>query len=112
MNLSGGPSARNGAVSAYDEAGNRWFVFGGTSNNGNTSDTYPNVIDGLVYASGDLVTNNSPKVHTVVAVGTWTATGAYECSNDSRYTSNPPPGFADSGTIYPVPGTWRREPAP
>ncbi|UCG33121.1 MAG: hypothetical protein JSU68_00530 [Phycisphaerales bacterium] len=88
-----------------------------------TGDTYPSVIKGLVYASGDILTDKSPipidyslaQMHPTVdgalIVGN-TLTLANEANLDvafrSVYLNDPPPGFSISTYLRISPGTWRQ----
>lgn len=100
-----------GGVVNFNPAG-CGYPYPGGSTNINMTDSYPNVINGLVYVSGNLTTNSNPAVHSLVVGGTWTAAGTLTLSYTNRYLLNPPPGFGSLGNVAAVPGSWRREQAP
>jgi hypothetical protein len=74
-------------------------------------DSYPTLINGLVYVSGSVNTVNSPAFDGVVVIG-----GAFICGSNldltysQTFLDNPPPGFGGGGgPIAPGAGTWRRD---
>ena len=76
---------------------------------GDTLDSYPSRISGLVYVSNDLTTGASSTFDGVVVVGnTFTAFDPLNLTYRQTFLNNPPPGFGSAGTMAVVPGTRRR----
>jgi hypothetical protein len=76
-----------------------------------TSDSYPSLIQGLVYVSGNLTTTNRPTlVGCVVVGGTVTSDTALDLTYADIYAKNPPPGFAGPPAMVVQPGTWLHPP--
>ncbi len=79
-------------------------------------DTYPSIIDGLVYVTGNVTgngsgTSNYPTIDQLIVGGTYdpvkdTVTYSYK----GNYLATPPPGFRGGGTLVAVPSSWRWEP--
>jgi hypothetical protein len=90
------------------------YPYPGGASNSNTTDSYPSIIDGLVYVSGNVTDGSQPSypVLDLLVVG-----GAYDANQDTitfNYTTNylnaPPPGFASGGgQVIPTTGSWRWE---
>jgi hypothetical protein len=84
---------------------------GGGSSNATTGDSFPSQINGLVYCTGNLSTNNQPVQNkgVLIAGGSW-SNGAsnFVLTWDPYYTMYPPPGFYTS-VWTPNAGTWRWE---
>ena len=74
------------------------------------ADTYPSVIKGLVYVSGNLQTRNHLVLDGVLVVGgSLDATaGDISLTYQPTFLNNPPPGFGSAGTMAVSPGTWQR----
>jgi len=78
-------------------------------------DTYPSLMDGLIYARGSLVFAGSTPTFKGVIVGgsgsfcSMSTAAAIEYSN--RYYLDPPPGFG-TGPYEPVFGSWRWDTLP
>ncbi len=76
-----------------------------------TDDTYPSVIKGLVYVSGNMTISNNATFDGVVVVG-----GSLDCQDDTSFSyqptflTNPPPGFgtASTGVMTITPGSWKQ----
>lgn len=70
-------------------------------------DTYPSVIDGLVYASGNVTVGGNTTLDMLVAGGTLTlnALSTLTIRDEAAYAADPPPGFY---TVKMVPraGSW------
>jgi hypothetical protein len=80
--------------------------YGGATDT-DTSDTYPSLLKGLVYVSDEASTSFTPVFEGVLVVGvTMTVNGTVDLTYDSRYFSNPPPGFGGGGQMAVSPGTW------
>ncbi len=80
----------------------------GVSDN-DMADSYPGVIRGLVYASGNLyVTSQCALEGTVVTGGALIATAPVNIAYSAVNPSNPPPGFSGGTRVRIVPGTWKR----
>jgi hypothetical protein len=74
-----------------------------------TSDSYPSLIQGLIYVSGNLTTTNRPTlVGCVVVGGTVTSDTALDLTYNDVYAKNPPPGFAAPPAMVVQPGSWLR----
>jgi hypothetical protein len=83
------------------------------------ADTYPSVINGLVYVSGDAQDTSSPSriaVNGVWVVGntltiTPSSTKNYvylDLTYDPKFHENPPPGFGGDALMKISAGTWRQ----
>jgi len=87
----------------------------GTPYNGvedsDTVDTYPSMINGLVYVSGNVTSANDPAFDgVVVAGGAITVTGGtFTLTYQSTFFTNPPPGFTAGNDVRIVPGSWKQE---
>lgn len=72
-------------------------------------DTYPIVIKGLVYISGDVNTWQSPAFDGVVVVGnTMTANTSLDLTYESTFLNNPPPGFRAPVQMKISPGSYKQ----
>lgn len=72
-------------------------------------DTYPSLITGLVYSTGNLtVTNQASLTGVAVAAGTATISTNSTFNYKSLFFSNPPPGFTAGNLVEVVPGTWKQ----
>ena len=79
------------------------------SQDADTSDSYPGVIEGLVYMTGNLtVEKRSKRVGTTIVGGTATFTASSTLTYNSAPYNYPPPGFGAAGQMRVVPGSWRR----
>lgn len=87
----------------------------GTPYNGDedtdTLDSYPSIINGLVYVSNDaVVTTADPAINGVLILG-----NTIECSSnlnltyDSKYLNNAPSGFTSGTDVQIMPGSWKKE---
>jgi hypothetical protein len=75
------------------------------------ADTYPTVIKGLVYVSGNVISFDNPAFDGVLVVGnTMTIQQLLDVNYQSTYLTNPPPGFRTGGVMQIVRGSWRRGP--
>lgn len=80
-----------------------------------TSDTYPAIIDGLVYVSGNMSRSSSgsaryPKIGQLIVGGNYTvADDKTTFSYHTLYNAAPPPGFTGGGALQTVPASWRWE---
>ncbi len=73
------------------------------------NDSYPSVINGLVYASGAVATQSYATINGVMVVGTTlTAQNTLSLSYLSTYYDNPPPGFGGTPEMIVSPGTWQQ----
>ena len=70
-------------------------------------DTFASVIDGLVYASGNITVGGSTTVDMIVGGGTLTmnALSALTIRDEATYATNPPPGFY-TVKMTPRAGSW------
>jgi hypothetical protein len=75
------------------------------------TDTYPTVIQGLVYVSNNVISFESNVFDGVLVVGnTMTIQQMLDVQYQSNYLTNPPPGFRAGGVLQVVRGSWRRGP--
>jgi hypothetical protein len=75
----------------------------------NTTDSYPSVMKGLIYASGNVTTKNSVTIDGVLVIGTTlSAANALSLSYLSSFYDNPPPGFGGAPEMVVSPGTWKQ----
>jgi hypothetical protein len=74
-----------------------------------TTDTYPSLIKGLVYVSGNVTTTNHPTIDGGLIVGgTLSTSSDLDLTYRSTYFDNPPPGFTAPSKIQAGPGTWKK----
>ncbi len=74
-----------------------------------TIDSYPSVINGLVYVSVDLAATKNATFNGVVVVGATLSTSAtLNLTYDSQFWANPPPGFKEPLHMVISDGSWRR----
>ncbi len=74
-------------------------------------DTYPSVIKGLVYISGDVVTQSSPVFDGVVVVGNTLSTmssSVLDLTYQPTFLNDPPPGFGGQPLMVLAPASWRQ----
>ena len=85
------------------------------STDSDQADSYPSLIKGIVYASGDMTaTADHPKINGVLITGDELKVNSGESltvTYDPLYLSNPPPGFGDL-QLCVTPGSWRWDAAP
>ncbi len=82
--------------------------YNGTTDN-DTSDSYPSVIKGLVYISGDVKSTYELTIDGVMVVGVSTNIGdMINLTYQSTFLDEPPPGFTDVARMVVSPGSWRR----
>ena len=77
---------------------------------GDTDDTYPSIIKGLIYAESRLDVASFPVVNGVVVSGgivNVTPSTVFDLTFDKTYLDNPPPGFRNP-RISVSDGSWRR----
>ncbi len=98
----------------YETSGTGSFNPPGTPYDGvadtDTTDSYPSVIKGLVYVSGDLtISTNSAVFDGVVVVGgSLDASGDMSLTYQPTFLNDPPPGFAEPPMMVISPGSWRQ----
>lgn len=74
-----------------------------------SSDYYPNEVQGLIYVTGNVMFSNGARVRgTVICGGTATCTGYSEVIHVPTIYTNPPIGFESTVTMTPKSGSWRR----
>ena len=77
-----------------------------------TLDTYPCVIKGLVYISGNTLMQANPIFEGVVVLGgtlTTQTTPVIQLTYQSTFLNNPPPGFTGAGTAMKIsPQSWKQ----
>lgn len=105
----------------FNPAGTPYPYLGGTANN-TATDSYPAVINGIVYTAGNFYISNAPSGYTLPAPapvfnGNVIAAGDLQIDTAPTITVNysnaaylnPPPQFnLGTVTIRDVPGTWQR----
>jgi hypothetical protein len=73
------------------------------------TDSYPGLITGLVYCSGNLtVTSPCVMQGALVAAGTASVSSALTVAYNGSPAAYPPPGFASSAVMRVIPRTWKR----
>ncbi len=73
------------------------------------TDTYPGLISGIVYMTGNLEITDQAKVEgTMVVGGAVQTTSPLTLLYKSTYFTNPPPGFASGTEMELAPGTWKQ----
>jgi hypothetical protein len=76
---------------------------------GDKLDSYPSIIKGLVYASGNVTTKTYVTIDGVLVIGgTLTATNNLSLTYRSTFYDNPPPGFGGAPEMVISPGTWKQ----
>jgi hypothetical protein len=74
-----------------------------------TADSYPGIIKGLVYCSGNLTATSACVVQgALVAGGSATLSSTVTVAYGPAPYAYPPPGFASGNVMRVVPRTWRR----
>lgn len=76
-----------------------------------TVDSYPSIIKGLVYISGDTLMQMTPVFDGVVVVGaalTSMTTPVFNFTYRPIFLNNPPPGFGLPPRMVVSPGSWRQ----
>ncbi len=83
------------------------FPFVGGSADTSKDDTYTSVIDGLVYASGNITVGGNTTVDMIVGGGTFTmnALSTLTIRDEATYAADPPPGFY-TVKMTPRAGSW------
>lgn len=72
-------------------------------------DSYPGMVKGLVYCSGNLTTTNPCVMHgSLVAGGAATIGASVTIAYGGAPAAFPPPGFAHGSVMRVVPRSWRR----
>ena len=108
ISITAGVLYESNASGSYNPFGTPYEGFAVTEDT-DTADTYPSVIKGLVYVSGNLQMRNHPVIDGVVVIG-----GSLVDARDLTLTyqptllTNPPPGFADRPRLELAPGSWRQ----
>lgn len=71
------------------------------------SDSYPSVIDGMIYASGNVSISGSNTIDMIIAGGTLTMNvlSSLTLRDEPAYAADPPPGFY-TVKMSPRPGSW------
>ncbi|GAB5407272.1 MAG: hypothetical protein Aurels2KO_55030 [Aureliella sp.] len=80
-----------------------------------TNDSYPSIIRGLVYVSGQMkfiADAKDSKFEGVVICGSIAANSDCEFAYQSVYLQYPPPGFGAGNDMAIIPGSWHRVPSP
>ncbi len=73
------------------------------------SDSYPAVLEGLVYISDDLeIQKESAYSGVIIAQGMVALSKSSNFTYQSTYLNNAPPGFSAGTDMQIVPGTWKR----
>jgi hypothetical protein len=102
-----------------DESGATNFNPTGTPYEGSadsdTVDTYPSIIQGLVYASGRVLTDvggGDSHIEGAVVANFVSLNDDLHVTYNPIFLNIPPPGFAGAGTMRPVAGSFRRDTMP
>lgn len=86
------------------------------STDSDQTDSYPSLIKGIVYVSGDAtVTANHPQIDGVLITGNELKVNSGESLSvnyDPLYLSDPPPGFSQGNGVSVTPGSWQSDAAP
>lgn len=73
------------------------------------SDSYLPVIKGLVYISGNVLTNGAPTIDGAFVIGGTLTANADQINNyQSTFLDNPPPGFTAPVRMVITQGSWTR----
>jgi cytoskeletal protein CcmA (bactofilin family) len=84
------------------------------SSNGNTNDTYPNEIQGLVHCRGTLLMQSTARVRGAIICesASLADAAAFKGTNEIVYDptlfTNPPMGYAKAVSMVPVAGSWKQ----
>lgn len=79
------------------------------SSNGTKTDSYPGIISGLIYASGDVdITEQCNLAGVLIAGGKIKVDKNTTMDYKSLYLYNAPPGFTDGSKVEILPGTWKQ----
>jgi hypothetical protein len=85
------------------------------SSDADTSDSYPNQIQGFCHVLGNVTFSGSPQiVGTIVCNGQASVSGTVNIQHDSSFYSNPPSGYESTTgpNLKMTPNTWTRTAAP
>ncbi len=75
----------------------------------NTTQSYPSVLKGLIYVSGDLTTTVNPVFDGAVVVGgAVNVSNALDLTYQPTFLNNPPPGFTAAPRMVVTPDSWRQ----
>lgn len=88
--------------------------YGGLEDN-DQEDSYPSVIRGLVYVSGQMdfiADSKDSDFEGVVICGSIAANSDCKFTYQSTFLDYPPPGFGAGSQMQIIPGSWRRVPTP
>ena len=111
----------DGTVPLDESAAGTNFNPGGTPYDGFwdivQDDTYPSIINGLIYAESSLDVALHPVVDGAVVSGdiaNLTPSSVFDLTFATTYLDDPPPGFGSSGggELSPVAGTWQWDTMP
>jgi hypothetical protein len=81
----------------------------GISEDIDQNDTYPSIMKGLIYASGNVSMKNYVTIDGVLVIGTTlTAENNLTLTYESTFYDNPPPGFGGAPEMVISPGTWKQ----
>lgn len=110
------PTLSEPSASTNFNPSNAAYPYPGGTTDSDETDSYPAVIDGLIYVSGNLTDASGvpqfPSMANLVIGGAFTAThDTLKISHRAIYSAMPPPGFTGDGALRPVPGSWRWEAA-
>ena len=86
------------------------------STDSDQTDSYPSLIKGIVYVSGDAtVRANHLQIDGVFITGDQLKVNSEQSltvTYDPLYMSNPPPGFSEGNSVSVTPGSWQWDVAP
>ena len=76
-------------------------------------DSFPTLLERLMYVSRDVIMSSHPAFDGVVVVGnSLTGRNALSPVYDSGFLESPPPAFSAGGAMRAVKGSWRWETLP
>ncbi len=106
LSLSASSLSENTEDVNFNPPGASFPYIGGSVDNAE-DDTYPSVIDGLVYASGNITVGGNTTVDMIVGGGTFTmnALSTLTIRDEATYVADPPPGFY-TVKMTPRVGSW------
>lgn len=106
LSLSSSSLSENSENTNFNPPGAPYPYSSGTADT-DQDDSYPSVIDGLIYASGSVTISGSNTVDMLIAGGTCTlnALSSLTIRDEPTYAANPPPGFY-TVKMSPRLGSW------
>ncbi len=81
------------------------YPYPGGTTNATTKDSYPSLINGFVYVSGNLTTATSPTFDSILIGGTLITSNTLTLTFSPLFYGSPPPGFY-SLQMKPATSSW------